>query len=619
MVVNHLLGVGARDLLADVSFARGDDEVSHVHPKDGPVVDGAAQLGPSGPETMSHGSTSSNRSDSGTQDGPAGAQLLPEVYYGLEALDRGRQALSPAQFEQLQHTGYVRDQNSVYIVGLDAPGSDDQSAAPAAPESALARAGGPDLLRAAAAAEHNGSVQPLPIGYGTWPPNDPLRAFMRNLDLIKLPDAFNALASLNPRPAYVPIVAVLDSGIVADHPDLKRMLVPGFDFVSDLSSAADGDGPDANPDDSEPAGPAASFHGTGVAGTIAAETFNGVGVVGVAPMARIMPVRVMGVNPIGSWDDLIQGILFASGLPNSSGTLPARRADVINMSLRGRGGCPAAVLDAIAQARGQGVIVVAGTGNDDGAPVGTPANCPGVVAVSAIGYDGQLAAYSNVGPEVVVTAPGGDLARIAVNVLDVIFSTSATFVGANGTTRISNYTGTEGTSDATAHVAGAMALMRAVNPNLMPAQVDLLFAIGSLTDDVGATGRDTKTGFGLINALKGIRAASDGPELVDVIDALDAYPKSSEALLEELASLYPQLHERARSYLAAVRSDYFDTTLQYFVHNPEVRQRLLASLGTAHPYFATLAAVARSIENLPAPELSKMRLDFGRTSTPSTP
>ncbi len=357
--------------------------------------------------------------------------------------------------------------------------------------------------------EENGIVQALQVGYGTWPPNDPSLNRMPHLDLIKLPDTFNALNSLNPRPAYQPIVAVLDTGIVADHPDLTRMLVPGFDFVSDPANGGDGNGIDSNPDDAR-TGAAASFHGTHVAGTIAAETFNGVGVVGVAPMARIMPVRVLGTNGNGSFADILQGILFAAGVTNSSGTVPARRADVINMSLGGGGACSAAFRDTIAQARGQGVIVVAATGNDGGAPVGTPANCAGVVAVSAIGYRGQVAAYSNVGPEVVVTAPGGDAPRTAVNGADVIFSTWATFGGANGTTRVPNYTGIQGTSMATPHVAGVMALMRAVNPNITPAQVDQLFVAGSLTDDVGAAGRDNQFGFGLINALKAINAAGGG-------------------------------------------------------------------------------------------------------------
>jgi serine protease len=352
--------------------------------------------------------------------------------------------------------------------------------------------------------ELNGIVEAQQVGYGAWPPNDIELGRMPHLDLIKLPDTFNALNSLNPRPTYTPIVAVIDSGIVANHPDLTRMLVQGFDFVSDPNNGGDGGGIDSNPDDARQP-PSAVFHGTHVAGTIAAETFNTAGIVGVAPMARIMPVRVLGINGRGTFNDIIQGLLFAAGLPNNSGTVPARKADVVNMSLGGQGTCPSSVQTVLQQVRAQDVVVVAAAGNDSGQPVGTPANCQGVIAVSASSYSGVLARYSNVGPEVMVTAPGGDFSRQSPAGVDQIFSTYATFTGS---TRTPNYAGLQGTSMATPHVAGVMALMRAVNPAVTPAQIDTLFASNSLTDDVGTSGRDNQFGFGMINALKAINAAA---------------------------------------------------------------------------------------------------------------
>jgi serine protease len=357
--------------------------------------------------------------------------------------------------------------------------------------------------------ELNGILEAQQVGYGPWPPNDTLLSRMPHLDLIRLPDTFNALNSLSARPTFIPIVAVIDTGIVADHPDLTRMIVPGFDFVSGSNGGDATPGIDANPDDSKPASSAAVFHGTHVAGTIAAETFNGDGIAGVAPMARIMPVRVLGVNGSGSFSDILQGMLFAAGLPNDSGTVPARKADVINLSLGGQGACPSTVRDVVQQVRAQGVIVVAAAGNDSGQPVGTPANCQGAIAVSAISYSGALAYYSNVGPEVMVTAPGGDHSRQSPAGTDLILSTHATF-GTGSMTRTPNYFGLQGTSMAAPHVAGVMALMRAVNPAITPAQVDTLFASGSLTDDIGTSGRDTQFGFGMINALKAITAAGGG-------------------------------------------------------------------------------------------------------------
>jgi serine protease len=358
-------------------------------------------------------------------------------------------------------------------------------------------------------AELNWVLEATQVRSGTWPPNDTDVSRQPHLDLIKLPQAFAAFSSLSPASTYTPIVAVIDTGVVTNHPELQRMLVPGYDFVSNTTSAGDGGGIDSDANDATPAGQNAVFHGTHVAGTVAAETFNGLGMAGVAPMARIMPVRVLGVTGSGAFYDILQGVRFAAGLTNDSGTLPARRADVINLSLGGAGACPAAVADVMASARAQGVIVVAAAGNEKRAPVGFPANCAGVIAVSAIAYDGSLASYSNVGPEVAVTAPGGDASKASPAGRDEIWSLSATFVAdaAGVLTRRPGYRALQGTSMATPHVAGVLALMRAVNPALTPANVDALLAAGSLTDEVGAAGRDIEFGFGRINAQKAVQAA----------------------------------------------------------------------------------------------------------------
>jgi serine protease len=362
-------------------------------------------------------------------------------------------------------------------------------------------------------AELNQVMEASQVRLGAWPPNDSDLSRQPHLELIKLPQAFAALSSQSPVSTYTPIVAVIDTGVVANHPELQRMLVPGYDFVSNATSGGDGDGIDADPNDASGAGQNASFHGSHVAGTVAAETFNGAGMVGVAPMARIMPVRVLGVTGSGSTYDIVQGMRFAARLANDSTTLPARRADVINLSLGGAGACSATMAETISAVRAQGAIVVIAAGNEKGAPVSSPANCPGAIAVSAIAYDGTLAAYSNVGPEVAVTAPGGDSSRSTPAGRDEIWSLSATFVAdAQGNpVRRPSYRGLQGTSMAAPHVAGVMALMRAANPNLTPANVDALLAQGVLTDDVGAPGRDNQFGYGRINALKAVQAAGAAP------------------------------------------------------------------------------------------------------------
>lgn len=126
-----------------------------------------------------------------------------------------------------------------------------------------------------------------------------------------------------------------------------------------------------------------SWHGTHVAGTIAAATGNALGCAAVAPFARVMPLRVLGIGG-GTTDDIVQGILYAAGLPNATGATPARRADVINLSMGGPG-LSQATADAVLAARNAGAIVVASAGNDAvDAATYSPAAEPGVVTVGAI-------------------------------------------------------------------------------------------------------------------------------------------------------------------------------------------------------------------------------------------
>jgi len=163
--------------------------------------------------------------------------------------------------------------------------------------------------------------------------------------------------------------------------------------------------------------------------------------------------------------------------------------------------------------------VVAAAGNDSNAPVSTPANCPGVIAVSAIAYDGTVARYSNVGPEIAVTAPGGDFSKFSPAGRDEIWSLRAIFApSAQGvTSRRPSYSGQEGTSMAAPHVAGVLAMMRAVNPSLSPAAIDGLIAAGALTDDVGAFGRDNLFGYGRINALKAVQSTGSTPAVLPTL------------------------------------------------------------------------------------------------------
>jgi serine protease len=173
------------------------------------------------------------------------------------------------------------------------------------------------------------------------------------------------------------------------------------------------------------------------------------------------------------------------------------------------GGSPsAAEQNVYAEARAQGVIIVAAAGNESTSAPSYPASYPGVVSVSAVNIRRGLASYSNYGSTIDVAAPGGDSGDYNGDGYgDGVLSTA----GDDSYGRIQfSYKFMNGTSMAAPHVAGVAALMRAANPRLTPDQFDALLAAGQLTVDLGVAGRDNTFGHGLIDAAKAIRAASSG-------------------------------------------------------------------------------------------------------------
>ncbi|MFV2058000.1 MAG: S8 family serine peptidase, partial [Thiohalomonadales bacterium] len=364
-----------------------------------------------------------------------------------------------------------------------------------------------DTLIAAAALRKRTDVLSVRLNYRVYAnaiPNDPNYNLQWHYPAINLPQAWDITTG-----SSNVIVAVVDSGVLLDHPDLSQpgKLVPGYDFIVNDTNSNDGQpGIDPDPYDVGNGGGgtvSSSFHGTHVAGTIAASSNNGIGVAGVAWGVKIMPIRVIGING-GSSYDVEQGIRFAAGLANDSRTVPAQKADIINLSLGGPANTTIAP-PAYAQARAANVIVIAAAGNSATSTPSAPAAYTGVVSVSATNLSKQLASYSNFGNTIDVAAPGGSSGDLNGDGFpDRVFSTGGN--DTSGTIQF-NYNLKMGTSMAAPHVAGVAALMKSIYPAMTPSDFDNMLVRGDLTQDLGLVGRDNSFGYGLIDASKAVLAA----------------------------------------------------------------------------------------------------------------
>jgi serine protease len=344
-------------------------------------------------------------------------------------------------------------------------------------------------------------------------PNDQYYPLQWHYPLINLPQAWDITTG-----SFDVIVAVVDSGVLLDHPDLAGQLTDtGYDFVSNPTLSNDGDGIDPNPDDpgNGDVDGSIAFHGTICAGIIAATSDNGTGVAGVSWNSSIMPVRVLGVGGTGSLINILQGVRYAAGLENDSGTVPAQPADIINLSMAGTGYSEIAQ-EVFTRVREAGIIVIAAAGNEATATPQYPASYDGVISVSAVDINSEPASYSSYGSYVDVAAPGGDVGDVnADGYYDYIVSTYGDT--SEGSIRF-GYTMVAGTSMAAPHVAGVVALMKAVYPALTPEILDALLQNGVLTKDNGETGWDDNFGYGLIDAYKAVLAVNNGniPSLLTV-------------------------------------------------------------------------------------------------------
>jgi serine protease len=307
------------------------------------------------------------------------------------------------------------------------------------------------------------------------------------------------------------VVAVVDSG-VRPHVDLMANLLPGYDFVSNRSTARDGDGRDpfawdegswyaAGQCHSDQLGAKDSlWHGTHVAGVIGAVSNNSTGITGIAPKAKILPVRVVG-RCGGYTSDIIDGMMWAAGLPVAHAPKNPHPAKVINLSLGSVTACSKAFQAAVTAVREAGAVVVAAAGNADiDVARVSPAGCQGVVAVAASDREGKKADYSNYGRRITVAAPGGDMQNVPENgILSLLNAGTKRPAG-----DVLAYM--QGTSMAAPHVSAVVALMLSRNPNLSPEQVQMLLKGSARPIPSGEC--QGGCGGGLVDAAAAVAAAA---------------------------------------------------------------------------------------------------------------
>jgi serine protease len=355
----------------------------------------------------------------------------------------------------------------------------------------------------------------LPV-YPAMTPNDPLYNG-NQWHYYEATAGINAPAAWDITTGAGEVVAVLDTGITS-HSDLNANVIGGYDFITALTTANDGDARDASPADPGdwvtldecPGGNSASnssWHGTHVAGTIAAVTNNNVGVAGIAHSGKVVPLRVLGKCG-GTSSDINDAIRWAAGLTISGVPANANPAKVINLSLGGPGSCLASTQLAIdaAVAAGATVVIAAGNDNDDSAGY-QPGNCNNIITVGAMDRTGARASYSNYGTKIDITAPGGGGGQPVASTLN----TGTTVPVAE------NYVGYNGTSMATPHVAGVAALVNDVaSPGLTPAAMESLLKVTSRTQPVPCT---LGCGVGMLDAHAAVVAGTTA--VLNITDPVD--------------------------------------------------------------------------------------------------
>ncbi len=374
-------------------------------------------------------------------------------------------------------------------------------------------------------------------------------------------------------------VAVVDTGIRASHPDLAGKIVGGYDFIAEPDFAGDGNGRDPDPSDegdwvtrfgnppavqqyvddgacgefNDPSHPnldRSSWHGTFIAGQIAAQSNNGAGVAGLHWGALVVPVRVAG--KCGALlSDLFDGVRWAAGLPVNGVPQNPHRAKVINLSFGGGTACTAGYQSMVDDVIAAGSLLVVAAGNN-ATTLRRPADCAGVMTVAAVRRDGAKASYSSFGSNVALAAPGGSLrnawdASLNYRAFDnedvLLLSTYNSGLQGPDT---DNYAYNLGTSFSAPQAAGVAALMLSLNPNLSPnaliermklgarAHTAYMGAACSTVNNGTCNCTTTTCGTGLLDAQRSLQLAR-GPAAV--IEAVGTVRPGAQITLDGSGSL----------------------------------------------------------------------------------
>ncbi|MFE0641029.1 S8 family serine peptidase [Streptomyces sp. NPDC058877] len=352
-------------------------------------------------------------------------------------------------------------------------------------------------------------------------PND--TDYAKQWDLFEATGGMNVPSAWDKTTGSGVTVAVIDTGYAA-HSDLASNIVAGYDFISTSADARDGNGRDADPKDegdwnatdgecgTGSKASNSSWHGTHVAGTIAATTNNTKGIAGIAYNAKIQPVRVLGKCG-GSSSDIADAITWASG--GSVPGVPANPtpAKVINLSLGGASSsCPSIYQNAINGAVSRGTTVVVAAGNSNANTSGfTPANCSNVITVASTSREGNRSFYSNYGSLVDVSAPGGETRRSTDTPGTVTTPENGIYSTLNSgatTQSTENYKPYQGTSMAAPHIAGLAALLKSAKSSLTPAEIESAIKANARPLPGTCSGG---CGAGIADAAKTVEAVTSAP------------------------------------------------------------------------------------------------------------